>query len=144
MFHIDVMSRQPVYEQIIEQLESLVLTGVMKPGEQIPPVRSLSVQLSINPNTIQKAYSELDRRGILYSVPGRGCFISDNAQALLAEIRRKDIAKLEELVRGLALAGIGKQEVFDAVEQAYRTPAQADGAASPHSTQTNEERREDA
>ena len=84
MFRIDALSRQPVYEQIIDQLERLVLAGVIKPGEQIPSVRSLSVQLSINPNTIQKAYAELDRRGILCSVPGRGCYISENARALLS------------------------------------------------------------
>ena len=60
MFHIDPLSRKPVYEQIIDQMERFVLTGLMKPGTQLPSVRSLSMELSINPNTIQKAYSELD------------------------------------------------------------------------------------
>ena len=106
-----------------------MLTGAVRPGEQIPSVRSLSVQLSINPNTIQKAYSELDRRGILCSVPGRGCFISENAYAQLTEIRRKDLGRLEELARGLALAGIDKREALDAVERAYAAPAQAEASA---------------
>ena len=125
MFRIDALSRQPVYEQIIDQLERLVLAGVIKPGEQIPSVRSLSVQLSINPNTIQKAYAELDRRGILCSVPGRGCYISENARALLAEYRRRDLGQIEELSRGLALAGIEKGEAIAAVEPAK------DGAGAP-------------
>ena len=142
MFNIDGMSRQPVYEQIIEQLERLVLSGVMKPGEQIPSVRGLSVQLSINPNTIQKAYSELDRRGILCSVPGKGCFISDNAHILLAENRRKDLDKLEELARGIALAGIEKREAIDAVERAYQNPHAAEGNPGGGQTQAMEERRE--
>ena len=73
MFKIDIMSRVPVYEQIIEQMEKFILTGILSAKEQVPSVRSLSVELSVNPNTIQKAYSDLDRREIIYSVPGRGC-----------------------------------------------------------------------
>jgi len=69
---IDSMSRQPVYEQIVDQVEQMILSGLMRPGEQLPSVRSLSLELSINPNTIQKAYAELDGRGIIYTLPGRG------------------------------------------------------------------------
>ena len=97
MFNIDPMSRQPVYEQIIDQLERLVLSGALQQGDQIPSVRSLSMELSINPNTIQKAYSELDLRGILYSVPGKGCFVSANAAGLLAEYKRSKLDDLEKL-----------------------------------------------
>ena len=68
---IDSMSRQPVYEQIVDQVEQMILSGLMRPGEQLPSVRSLSLELSINPNTIQKAYAELDGRGIIYTLPGR-------------------------------------------------------------------------
>jgi len=75
MFQIDTMSRMPIYEQVVNQLEYFVLNGILKEGEQIPSVRNLSVDLSINPNTIQKAYFELDKRGIIQSVPGRGCFV---------------------------------------------------------------------
>ena len=122
MFSIDVMSSRPVYEQVIAQLERFILTGVLKPGDQLPSVRGLSVRLSINPNTIQKAYSELDRRGIIYPVPGRGCFISENAFPLLGEARRRELATLESLARELALAGIKKSEVMEAVEKAYADP----------------------
>ena len=66
---IDSMSRQPVYEQIVDQVEQMILSGLMRPGEQLPSVRSLSLELSINPNPIQKAYSELDGRGIIYTLP---------------------------------------------------------------------------
>ena len=65
MFVVDVMSRVPVYEQIIKQVEEQVLTGILKEGDKLPSVRSLSVKLSINPNTIQKAYTELDRRQLI-------------------------------------------------------------------------------
>lgn len=119
MFHIDPLSRQPVYEQLIEQLEKLVLTGLLSPDSQLPSVRSLSLELSINPNTIQKAYSELDVRGIIYSVPGIGCFVSGNAKALLLEHKRKKLTVLRDLVEELALAGISKEEITDCIESVY-------------------------
>ena len=71
MFSIDIMSRQPIYEQIIEQLERYILSDLLKPGDQLPSVREMSVRLSINPNTIQRLIPELDHRGILCSVPER-------------------------------------------------------------------------
>ena len=119
MFQVDPMSRQPVYEQLVRQAERFVLSGVLKPGAQLPSVRSLSMELSINPNTIQKAYSELDLRGIIYSVPGIGCFVSENAVTLLGEHKRRQLSTLFQLAQELALAGISKGEVLQAVEQAY-------------------------
>ncbi len=119
MFQIDPLSRKPVYEQIIDQMERFVLTGLLKPGTQLPSVRSLSMELSINPNTIQKAYSELDLRGVIYSVPGIGCFVSENAVALLGEYRREKLGALEKLLQDLALAGIGEEEILRCVERAY-------------------------
>ena len=91
MYQIDVMSRTPVYEQIIRQTEEFILKGVLKPGDRMPSVRTLSVELSVNPNTIQKAIAELDRRTLIKSVPGKGSFISDNALELM------HIAKEDEL-----------------------------------------------
>lgn len=119
MFHIDALSRKPIYEQIVEQIERFVLTGLLKPGEQIPSVRSLSIELSINPNTIQKAYSELDARGIIRSVPGKGCFICENAPAVLTEHKRGKLSDLTRTIEDLALAGIEKKEIEECVEKAY-------------------------
>lgn len=76
MFTIDKYSRVPIYEQIIEQVEMHIALGDLAPESLLPSVRSLSVELSVNPNTLQKAYAELERRGLCYSVPGNGCFIS--------------------------------------------------------------------
>ena len=116
---IDSMSRQPVYEQIVDQVEQMILSGLMRPGEQLPSVRSLSLELSINPNTIQKAYSELDGRGIIYTLPGRGGFVSQNAPELLAEARRSRLGTVRELARELALAGVPEDEVLACVRSAY-------------------------
>lgn len=118
MFSIDHMSRCPVYEQLIEQIERYILTGILKSGDQLPSVRTLSVSLSVNPNTIQKAYSDLDSRKIIFSVPGKGCFIADDAVSLLGNYRRKQLGKLESLLNELKIAGIQKAElqiIFDKV-----------------------------
>lgn len=72
MFQIDRFGRTPIYEQIIDQTQRLILSGALNAGDQLPSVRTLSRELSINPNTLQKAYAELERRGICISAPGNG------------------------------------------------------------------------
>ena len=119
MFSVDTMSRTPVYEQIIEQLQKIILTGIMTAGDQMPSVRSLSVTLKTNPNTIQKAYSELDRRGLTYSVPGRGVFISEEAKCIIQENDRKKLSELITLVRDLSMAGISREEVIACINEIY-------------------------
>ncbi len=119
MFVIDVMSRVPVYEQIIKQVEEQVLIGMLKSGDKMPSVRSLSIKLSINPNTIQKAYTELDRRGLIITVPGKGSFISDDATELVGEKSRCEIETLEEIVTKLAYAGVDKEEIIKIIEKVY-------------------------
>ena len=119
MFQIDSFSRTPVYEQIINQLENFILTGILTADTQIPSVRNLSVSLSINPNTIQKAYAELDRNGIIYSVPGRGCFITKEAKSILSNKKMGKLSNLKELVSELKLAGLSIDTVIDTVKEVY-------------------------
>ncbi len=121
MFQIDIMSRTPVYEQIISQLESFVLTGILNAGDKIPSVRNLSSTLSINPNTIQKAYSELDNRGIIYSVPGRGCFIHEEAKKTIMMKKQSELAELVERIKELKLAGISKTQILECIDAIFDT-----------------------
>ena len=95
MISIDYQSRLPLYEQIVHRFQTLILKGVLPADTQMPSVGSLAVELSINPNTIQKAYSILEQEGYIYPVKGRGNFVADNSallrqkkEALLADIRR--------------------------------------------------------
>ena len=76
MIAIDVQSRKPIYEQIVERFETLIVSGVLAPDSQLPSVRALAMELSINPNTIQKAYTMLEQEGFIYPVRGRGNFVS--------------------------------------------------------------------
>jgi GntR family transcriptional regulator len=119
MFVIDVMSRVPVYEQIIKQVEEQVLTGILKEGDKLPSVRSLSVKLSINPNTIQKAYTELDRRQLIITVPGKGSFISQKAVEVVGASSREKIPELAKIIRDLALAGVTKDEIIRNVNEVF-------------------------
>lgn len=120
MFMIDAMSRQPVYEQLIEQAERFVLKGILKSGDQMPSVRSLSLSLSVNPNTIQKAYAELDRRGILITVPGKGGFVSEQALTIVRADRRALLDTLGKPVRELRLAGVTEQELAEYIHRIYQ------------------------
>ena len=119
MFQLDSFSRVPVYEQIINQLEHFILTGILVADTQIPSVRNLSVSLSINPNTIQKAYAELDRNGIIYSVPGRGCFITKEAKEILSSQKQEKLSTLKDLVNELKLAGLPFDRVMATVKEVY-------------------------
>ncbi len=116
---IDAMSRVPVYEQIVEQIESLVAAGIMKAGDQMPSVRGLSMELSVNPNTIQKAYTELDNRGYVTSVPGKGCFISPNANEVILRRGRERLSELEEVAMFLAAMGVDREDMHAAVDRVF-------------------------
>ena len=85
MILLDYKDSRPIYEQVAEKLQELMLLGVLEEDSQMPSVRSLAMELSINPNTIQRAYGELERRGVIYAAKGRGNFISDNAAALRSQ-----------------------------------------------------------
>lgn len=119
MFQVDVMSRTPIYEQLINQVEQFVLTGILKAGDKLPSVRSLSMELAVNPNTIQKALAELDHRGIIASVPGKGCFVSETAAKALSVSRRSDLKLIREKLIELKLAGVRKEEIQECVEAVF-------------------------
>ncbi len=119
MFSIDPMSRRPVYEQLVEQVETYVLKGILQPGNQMPSVRNLSLELAVNPNTVQKAYSELDFSGIIQSVPGKGCFVSENAVKTIEKKKRSTLRVLKDQLKELRLAGIAKDEIIEIVNQIY-------------------------
>ncbi len=119
MLLVDKLSRTPIYEQVIEQVQGLIARRLLKDGDLLPSVRTLSQQLSVNPNTLQKAYAELERRGLCYTVPGSGRYIAKNAHSLVVKnlsLQRQDLA---DCVAGLCLAGVPLEEILDSVKRAY-------------------------
>lgn len=85
MFDIDLMSRIPIYEQLYRKVVELILKGVLTEQDKLPSVRNLATQLGVNPNTVAKAYSLLERDGIIYSLTGRGSFIAKPDKMLAQE-----------------------------------------------------------
>lgn len=90
MIHLDYRDSRPIYEQVKDSLRRLMVTGVLAPGDKLPSVRSMASQLSINPNTIQRAYRELEADGYILSVAGKGSFVAQVDQ--LAEQQKKQAA----------------------------------------------------
>ncbi len=119
MLLIDKLSGKPVYEQIVDGIEKNILMGIYQPGSVLPSLRELSVTLGINPNTIQKSYAELIRRGVIIPSPGSGTYVAPDAPARIREAAEGKINQLEEMVAELALAGVPKADVLAAVSAVY-------------------------
>lgn len=119
MIALDPASKKPIYAQIVQGLKSLVMTGKLRPHEQIQSVRRTAKELGINPNTVQKAYALLEKEGILYSVAGKGDFVADNA-ARIKEMRKQEIHDLfVRATREARDSGLWIDEIFAIVDEAY-------------------------
>ncbi|MDF2936851.1 MAG: transcriptional regulator [Paenibacillaceae bacterium] len=124
MFELDLRSRRPIYEQLMDKIKEAVLYGVLKQDEQLPSVRTLSIQLTVNPNTVQKAYRELEREGFIYSLPGKGSFVSPGRAhtdlGRLAEVRQ-ELARLMEEAAQLGMTQDEILSLYQKVQSAKRS-----------------------
>ena len=118
MILIDYNDKRPIYEQIIDRFQTLIINGALEPNMQLPSVRSLAIDLSINANTIQRAYSELEREGYIYSVKGRGNFVRDNKS--LAEKRKEKLLNdLKLQIQQCKNYGIEHEEIANYLSELY-------------------------
>ena len=109
---INYQDSRPIYEQITERYKVLILKGVLAPDEQMPSVRKLAMELSTNPNTVQRAYAELERQGFLYSVRGRGSFVRGGSD--LHQQKRAELAeRLRLLLQEARDVGIDAAELLE-------------------------------
>lgn len=127
MFQLDVRSRKPIYEQLVNKIKELIIHRILKPDEQLPSVRVLSSQLTVNPNTIQRAYRELENQGYVYSIKGKGNFVAaieqmTNDQKLLD--LKQDIKKL---IAEAIYLGLTKEDLYVLFHEAHQ---QAKGVKS--------------
>ena len=126
MIILDYKDRRPIYEQVAEKLEELMLLGVLGENEPLPSVRSLAMELSINPNTIQRAYAELERQGYIYTVKGKGSFVAENS--VMKEKRKKDLLiQVSEVIDEAIRLGISGEERKNMVEIQYQAAEKEGG-----------------
>ena len=112
MISLDYRDSRPLYQQVKDNLRRMMLTGLLPPDEKLPSVRSLATQLAINPNTIQRAYTQLEAEGYVYTVSGRGTFVSEG-QAQNRQRRREVTARVLPLMAELRDLGMTREEWTD-------------------------------
>ena len=117
MISLNYRDSRPIYEQIRDGLRKLIVTGALSADEKLPSVRALAAQLAINPNTIQRAYNELEGEGYIYSVPGKGSFAAVFAAADSAR-RAELLTQVRELLSELRYLGVSQQELLNLVKEA--------------------------
>lgn len=120
MIVLNTRDPKPIYEQITNNLRRLIASGGIAPGERLPSVRELATRLTINPNTIQRAYRQLEQEGYIVSLPGKGCFAAEGS-APRQDMLRMLWLQLEAAAAELRLAGISQQELISHLTE--RSPA---------------------
>lgn len=118
MITIDYQSRDPIYEQIVERFQMLILTGALPAGSQMPSVRALAMELSINPNTIQKAFAVLEQQGYIFSVKGRGSYVAESDR-LIQQKRESCITELTGLLTHALEIGVPENNLHELITQVY-------------------------
>ncbi len=116
MFSIDIRSNVPIYEQLVGQVKRAVVQGLLKKGDLIPSVRKMAAELGVNPNTVAKAYQELERQGVTITVRGRGTMINDMpAQTDISAT----LEKMRPLITELIYAGKSREEIIEEIGRLY-------------------------
>lgn len=118
MFQLNYQSHKSIYEQIVDNIKEQIITGVLKENTQLPSVRELSKQLTINPNTVQKAFRTLDQEGYIYTIAGKGTFVCSRKHVKVDEIRvtsaiNNIIAEYKELL----YMGLSKEEIHNRIKE---------------------------
>ena len=111
MIRIDLKNKKSIYEQIVDGFKEEIVSGALAPGDQLPSVRDLSARLTVNPNTIQKAFRALEAQGFIYPVAGRGNFVSELKHAVSDSQKEEIYEKIEALVKELRYLGVPSAEI---------------------------------
>lgn len=120
MIQLDLSDHRPLYEQIKDKIKLLIINGVLHTDEKIPSVRELAQQLTINPNTIQRAYRDLESEGYIYSIRAKGSFVapSENVES---KVKMKALeTDFSDMVRKARFLGVEKQELFDKIDEIFK------------------------
>ena len=112
IINLDYTSRTPIYEQIVNEIERYIALGILKPNEKLLPIRELATELGINPNTVKKAYEELENKGAIVSVSTKGTFVASNTNMVLTRKIKDKINIIKEQIKELENMGVSKEEIF--------------------------------
>ena len=129
MIVLDYRDSRPLYEQVAERLRELMFKGALPQDAQLPSVRSLATELSINPNTIQRAYTELERQGYIYSIKGKGRFVADNSR-MKAGILQEGKGHFNSAVEEGIKVGVTAGEMKEMIDTACRNHAMERGESN--------------
>jgi DNA-binding transcriptional regulator YhcF (GntR family) len=122
-FHLDLKSGVPVYRQIVDQVRGAIAAGALSNGEQLPTVRQLAVDLEINPNTVVRAYRELEYGGLLETHQGTGTFISDQKIPRAGDERQRQLGQIiSDAIARAGAAGFTVQDVLEQMRIAANEP----------------------
>lgn len=116
MVHLDYRDVRPIYTQIVDGFRIQITSGILQPGEKLPSVRELAVQLSINPNTIQRAYRQLEAEGWIATVPGKGCFVCGLRSYSESE-KQELLAAFDKAAAALRKIGTSRDELIARLEK---------------------------
>ncbi|MBM7872278.1 MULTISPECIES: GntR family transcriptional regulator [Clostridium] len=120
MIVIDPRSSTPIYEQIVIKIKELILKGVLEPGDKLPSVRELSGIITANPNTVSKAYAELERQKVIETIRGRGTFVVENYKPRIQEDRMEALKEdLKKVILEAKYMGLTKEELVDIMDIYY-------------------------
>ncbi len=120
MFNINTTSDKPIYEQIIDNIKELTLKKILRPNDKLPSVRQMASILSVNPNTVSKAYQELERQKITNTIRGRGTFINSDLDLPIDNERIvKAIDNLRDICIELGHLGFSKEKIIDEIKKIY-------------------------
>ena len=120
MFLVNPRSKQPLYEQLVEQLRRQIVLGGLDAGVAMPSVRQLATELGINPNTIQKAYRRMEEEGMIVSVPGKGSFVSEDLADMLRRQREEQLGRARQALQACRESGVTKDEIIQITQEVYR------------------------
>lgn len=118
MITLNYRDSRPIYEQIKESLRKQIIAGTMKKDEKLQSVRDMASEMAINPNTIQRAFRELEAEGYIYSVAGRGSFVAEVKEVDMKRIKDLEI-KLEEIIQELIYTGVKREELVSLIYEVY-------------------------
>lgn len=124
MFVIDTQSKLPIFEQLKKQILEFITIGILSPNDKLPSVRSLASQIGVNPNTVSKAYQELENHGYIYTEKGKGCFISDNESEKM--IKEDKLQEFEEKVKEMKQYHVEKEKLLEKINSVYREETEHD------------------